>query len=188
MVKRQSALDCEYVEGSYPFNSKINISFKECSNLHLTQLACWPNTLNSAEDFFRKELNINISPNFNRGIVEKNFSLWRIEPFKWWILEKELNLPENLGTNLDMSYAFTSIRIYGDKATLLLNRHLPLDLRDKIFPDNSSASSAIHHVSVKLLKFSSNNFYLLIPRGFALSIWEMLLESSRQFGYEILPK
>ena len=70
MVKRQSALDCEYVEGSYPFNSKINISFKECSNLHLTQLACWPNTLNGAEDFFRKELNINISPNFNRGIVE----------------------------------------------------------------------------------------------------------------------
>jgi Sarcosine oxidase gamma subunit len=70
----------------------------------------------------------------------------------------------------------------------LLNRYLPIDLRESKFQQASSASSAIHHVSIKLLKFSNNNYYLFIPRGFALSIWEILLESSKQFGYEILER
>ena len=77
------------------------------------------------------------------------------------------------------------IKISGEKVRLLLNRHLPLDLRDNIFPINSSASSAIHHVSVKLFRINKNDYNLLIPRGFALSIWEILLESASQFGFEI---
>ena len=188
MPKRHSALDSNYIEGSYAYDNKINIIFKECINLHLTQLACWPNTISDTEYFFKKELSINNSPDFNQGIVDKEFSLWRMEPLKWWLMGKEFSLPEDLGTNLDISYAFTCISISGDNAALLLNRHLPLDLRDKIFLNNSSASSIIHHVSVKLLKFSVDNYYLLIPRGFALSIWEILLESSKQFGYKILQR
>ena len=53
------------------------------------------------------------------------------------------------------------------------------------FPIASSASSSIHHVSVKLLNISNNNYFLFIPRGFGLSIWEVLLETAKQFGYEI---
>ena len=77
------------------------------------------------------------------------------------------------------------IAIFPEKSEILLNRHLPLDLRLDNFPINSSASSAIHHVSVKLFKHNNNEFKLFIPRGFALSIWEILLESASQFGYEI---
>ena len=108
-----------------------------------------------------------------------------MEPSKWWLLGGTINLPENLGTSLELSHAFTSISIYGDKSDILLNRHLPLDLRLDNFPINSSASSAIHHVSVKLFRFSEKEFTLFIPRGFALSIWEILLETASQFGYEI---
>ena len=87
-----------------------------------------------------------------------------------------------------MSHAFTGIEIKGDSSTLFLNRHLPIDLRNKNFPDLSSASTAIHHVSIKLFKISSNNYCLYIPRGFALSIWEILLETADQFGYEVLDR
>ena len=79
----------------------------------------------------------------------------------------------------------TCISISGDNSTLLLNRHLPIDLRENKFPTASSASSSIHHVSIKLLKISNNNYLLYIPRGFGLSIWEILLETAKQFGYEI---
>ena len=85
-----------------------------------------------------------------------------------------------------MSHAFTAIEIVGTNTSLFLNRHLPIDLRSKNFPDMSSASSAIHHVSVKLFKLSTNKFCLYIPRGFALSIWDILLETADQFGYEVL--
>jgi len=57
-----------------------------------------------------------------------------------------------------------------------------------VFLENSSCSSAMHHVSIKLLKYSKNNYKFFIPRGFALSIWELLLESSMQFGYEVLER
>ena len=94
-------------------------------------------------------------------------------------------MPENIGTSLELSHAFTSIIINGEKSEILLNRHLPLDLRLDNFPINSSASSAIHHVSVKLFRHNNNEFKLFIRRGIALSIWEILLESASQFGYEI---
>ena len=84
--------------------------------------------------------------------------------------------------------SFTCISISGEDATLLLNRHLPLDLRSINFSECSSASSAIHHVSIKLLKYSDNNYHLFIPRGFGLSIWEILLETAKQFGYKILER
>ena len=188
MLKRYSALDSNYFSGKYSFKNNTFITFKECKNLNLQQIACWPNTLSKIEIFFQKELKINHLPNFNRGVFDTEFSIWRMEPLKWWILDNNLSVSEELGTSLDMSHAFTCINISGNKSSLLLNRHLPLDLREKIFLEASSASAAIHHVSIKLLKFSANNYYLFIPRGFALSIWEILLETSKQFGYEILKR
>ena len=188
MLKRYSALDSNYFSGKYSFENSTSIILKECNNLNLQQIACWSNTLSKIEIFFQKELKINHLPNFNRGIIENKFSIWRMEPLKWWILDNNISLPENLGTTLDMSHAFTCIHISGNKSSLLLNRHLPIDLRENVLPEGSSISSAIHHVSIKLLKFSVNNYYLLIPRGFALSIWEILLETSKQFGYEILER
>ena len=103
-------------------------------------------------------------------------------------MNKEIEVSEKIATILDISHAFTSIEIKGDNSTLFLNRHLPIDLRTKNFPNLSSASTAIHHVSVKLLKISSNIYCLYIPRGFALSIWEILLETADQFGYEVLDR
>ena len=185
MLKRYSALDSNYLPGSYPLDKKIRVIFQEIKSLNLQQLACWPNTLSETENFFKKELKENSSPSFNKGIIKEEYSLWRMEPFKWWLLKKELNFPNELGTNLDMSHSFTCISISGDHATLLLNRHLPIDLRENKFPIASSASSSIHHVSIKLLKISNNNYFLFIPRGFGLSIWEILLETAKQFGYEI---
>jgi len=188
MLKRNSSLDSIYLPGSYPNTNNITLTFKEDKNLFLKQLACWPNTLFETENFIKQELGLNNVPDFNKGFINEEISIWRIEPLKWWMLKKELNLPDELGTNLDLSQAFTCVSISGENSSLLLNRFLPIDLRDTMFPESSSASAAIHHVSIKLLKFSQNNYKLFIPRGFAVSIWEILIESSRQFGYEILER
>jgi len=188
MLSRDSSLDTFYKPGIFSTNDKVTIKFKEETNLNLKQIVCWPDTLTETKEFIKKNLNISEAPNFNKGFVNDKNSIWRIEPLKWWILKNVLKLPSELGTNLDLSHAFTSINIKGENASLLLNRFLPLDLRETVFEDNSSASSAIHHVSIKLLKFSKNNYQIFIPRGFAISTWEILLESSKQFGYEVLER
>jgi len=188
MLKRYSALDSNYKSGKYYIENSANIIFKEYNNLHLQQVACWPHTLSKMENFFQKEFNLDNSPSFNKGIIVKEFSLWRIEPLKWWILDKDIILSEDLGSSLDLSHSFSCFYISGKSTSLLLNRYLPIDLRESVFLQASSASSAIHHVSIKLFKLSINNYYLFVPRGFAMSIWEILTESSKQFGYEILER
>ena len=185
MLNRNSAITGKYNIGKYPFDDKIEIILFENYNLIIQQIAAWPDNISSIEKFFSDQLGSKKNLDFNRGEILKKNSLWRMEPSKWWLLDGTINLPENLGTSLELSHAFTSISIEGEKSDILLNRHLPLDLRLDNFPINSSASSAIHHVSVKLFRLSEKEFKLFIPRGFALSMWEILLETASQFGYEI---
>ena len=185
MLNRHSAIKQNYNVGKFPFNDDIGIFFSENYNLTIQQIAAWPEEILNVEKLFSDQVEIHQQIDFNQGVLMKNNSLWRMEPLKWWLLGSTINLPENLGTSLELSHAFTSIKVGGETSEILLNRHLPLDLRLENFPIHSSASSAIHHVSVKLFRLSAKEFNLFIPRGFALSIWEILLQSASQFGYEI---
>ena len=185
MLNRDSAIKQNYNVGKFPFYDNIGIIFSENSNLIIQQIAAWPEEILNVEKLFSDQVGIQQKIDFNQGQVRKNNSLWRMEPLKWWLIGSTINLPENLGTSLELSHAFTSIKVGGETSEILLNRHLPLDLRLENFPIYSSASSAIHHVSVKLFRLSAKEFNLFIPRGFALSIWEILLQSASQFGYEI---
>jgi len=185
MLNRDSAIKEKYEIGKYPFEENIQIIFSENDNLVIQQIAAWPDEISSIEKLFSDQLGAQQKIDFNRGEIIKNNSLWRMEPLKWWLIGSTIDLPEDLGTSLELSHAFTSIMIDGEKSEILLNRHLPLDLSLENFSINSSASSAIHHVSVKLFRLSEKEFRLFIPRGFALSIWEILLETASQFGYEI---
>ena len=188
MLNRNSAIKQNYNVGKFSFNGNTGIIFSENNNLSIQQIAAWPEEILNVEKLFSDQVGIQQQIDFNRGEVMKNNSLWRMEPLKWWLIGSTINLPENLGTSLELSHAFTLIKVGGEKSEILLNRHLPLDLRLENFPINSSASSAIHHVSVKLCRLSDKEFNLFIPRGFALSIWKILLESASQFGYEIKDK
>jgi len=185
MLNRKSAIIEKYNIGKYPFEDNIKIIFSENRNLTIQQIAAWPDEISNIEKLLSDQLGLQQNIDFNRGEILNNNSVWRMEPLKWWLIGRTIELPENIGTSLELSHAFTSIMINGEKSEILLNRHLPLDLRLDNFPINSSASSAIHHVSVKLFRHNNNEFKLFIPRGFALSIWEILLESASQFGYEI---
>ena len=73
-----------------------------------------------------------------------------------------------------------------EKNVQLLNnyRNTGIDLRENSFPLNSVASTAFHHCSVTLWR-SVEGYELFLPRAFALSLWEILVESASQFGYEI---
>ena len=185
MLNRNSAIIEKYNIGKYPFDDKIEIILSENRNLIIQQIVAWPDEISNIEKLLSDQLGLQQNIDFNRGEILNNNSVWRMEPSKWWLLGTSIEVPENLGTSLELSHAFTSISIDGDKSDILLNRHLPLDLRLDNFPINSSASSAIHHVSVKLFRIKEKEFRLFIPRGFALSIWEILLETASQFGYEI---
>ena len=185
MANRSSTLESNYPVGVNATNNETRLQLSEIKNLQLTQVAAWPNTINKVGSYIANHLNFNEYATPNKAIVNNSAVMMRIEPLKWWILGSKIPvLSSDDGTSLDLSHSFTHLEISGPSASLFLNRHLPLDLRDKCFPVNSVAASAIHHVSVKLWRADSA-YHLFIPRGFALSLWEIFLETSSQFGYEI---
>ena len=185
MVDRASALDRKYNIGKNPINHSIGIEFKKINNIKLNQVACWPNTFDKVGSLLAKHLNVSEYSKANKAIYNKSKVLLRIEPLKWWVLESDLPLLSTQdGTTLDLSHSFTQIKISGGDSKTFLNRFLPLDLRDFSFPINHCASSAIHHVSIKLWR-SNDEYNLFIPRGFALSLWELFIDTARQFGFEV---
>ena len=185
MVNRSSALESNYSVGHNPTNNESRLQLSEIKNLQLTQVAAWPESVNTVGSNIARHLNLDGYALPNKAIVNNSFIMMRIEPLKWWIIGSDIPaLSSDEGTSLDLSHSFTHLKISGPSDSLFLNRHLPIDLRDKYFPVNSVASSAIHHVSVKLWR-SDSGYHLFIPRGFALSLWEIFLETANQFGYEI---
>ena len=186
MVNRTSALITKYKIGSVKVDEKITLTFQEMRDLDIKQIAAWPSTIEIIDLKLSNFMNITNAPSFNRSISTNNNHILRIEPLKWWLIGKgKIEIESEGGTIIDLSHAFTCIQIKGDNVKNLINRHLPLDLREQSFPVNSIMSSAIHHVSVKVWRTDSG-YRLFIPRGFALSIWEILLKTASQFGYEIL--
>ena len=185
MAKRSSALVSNYLVGINATNDESRLQLSEIKNLQLTQVAAWPESINKVGSDIANHLNLNEYALPNKAIINNSVVMMRIEPLKWWIIGSDVPmLSSDEGTSLDLSHSLTHLEISGPSTSLFLNRHLPLDLREKNFPVNSVASSAIHHVSVKLWR-SDTGYHLFIPRGFALSLWEIFLKTASQFGYEI---
>jgi len=185
MAKRSSALESNYLVGINATNDESRLQLSEIKNLQLRQVAAWPESINKVGSDIANHLNLNEYALPNKAIINNSVVMMRIEPLKWWIIGSDVPmLSSDEGTSLDLSHSLTHLEISGPSASLFLNRHLPLDLREKNFPVNSVASSAIHHVSVKLWR-SDTGYHLFIPRGFALSLWEIFLKTASQFGYEI---
>ena len=185
MTNRSSALESNYLVGINAANNESRLQLSEIKNLQLTQVAAWPDSINKVGSNIANHLNFSEYAPPNKAIVNNSVVMMRIEPLKWWIIGSGVPaLSSDDGTSLDLSHSLTHLEISGPSTSLFLNRHLPIDLREKYFPVNLVASSAIHHVSVKLWR-SDSGYHLFIPRGFALSLWKIFLETASQFGYEI---
>ena len=185
MVNRTSALDNYFKTSKQLIEGKANLTFKRKVDLQIMQIAAWPETVSRVETIISKHLNIPSIPHANNAFENQSVIVMKIEPLKWWILGSDIPLfSTEEGTTLNLSHSYANIEISGPSSKIFLNRFLPLDLRDNSFKVNDVASSAIHHVSVKLLR-SQNSYHLFIPRGFALSLWKTFIESAKQFGYEI---
>ena len=185
MVKRISALNKYYQKGVFGKKDTTGVILSEIKNLILYQVAAWPETLNQVGNKLAKSCNLKEYPSVNKAESNSHISILRKEPLKWWIIGNKLaDLSSEEGSIIDLSHSQTHIRISGNDSISLLNRHLPIDLRETFFPLNSVASTGFHHCSVALWR-SKNGYELFLPRAFALSLWEVLLESAGQFGYEI---
>lgn len=186
MVDRISALDGHYHSGRFGTDGDTGVCLQLIRDLQLQQVAAWPDTIRKAADAAAKAAGADEAPAPGSAINGERGAILRIEPLKWWLVGVDsLQIDPEQGATLDLSHSRTQIRITGPKSTALLNRLLPVDLRNANFREGAVASSAMHHVGVTLWR-STTGYELFIPRGFALSSWEILFDSALQFGVEVV--
>lgn len=185
MAERISALAGHVIPGRFGRDGETGVTLREVPNLALVQVAAWPDTLAATGAKVAGAIGVTDAPGPGRSVVGKGCVALRIEPLKFWLLGTDaLVLGVADGAVLDLSHSRTHVRISGPHAATLLNRHLPLDLRDLSFPEGAVASTAFDHVGVTLWR-SRDGFELFLPRGFALSLWQTLLLGAAQFGCQV---
>lgn len=172
--KRVSALAGHYRTSRFEVEGECGVMLTEVRDLCLHQMAAWPDTLGEVGQLAAAQAET------------EQGDLLRVEPLKWWLVGcSAVELTAEQGAVLDLSHSRVQIRVSGERAADLLNRFLPLDLREAAFPVGSVASTGFHHVGVTLWR-SDAGYELFLPRGFALSLWELLRESAVQFGVEVV--
>lgn len=185
MVDRVSALAGHKQPGAQGDPNRTGVVIREVTDLVLHQVAVWPQSIDAVGQQLAEQVGVGAVARPCCAVAGAQGAMLRIEPMKWWLVG--VAAPEfdaEQAVTLDLSHSRTRLCVSGDDAAAFLNRHFPLDLRETAFPVGSVASSAMHHVGVTLWH-SADGFELFIPRGFALSLWEGLVESAQQFGVEI---
>lgn len=180
-VVRESALQGHMHSGQYGI-AGAGVVIGEVRDLTLWQLAAWPDTIESVAAKAAQDIGLAAPPGFSQATGDSKKAMLRIEPLKYWLFGVEASSESSeQSVVLDLSHSRTHLRLSGDDASSVLNSFLPLDLREQSFPVNWVASSAMHHVGVTLWR-SEKGYELFVPRGFAVSIWELLYETSLQYG------
>ena len=189
MVERLSALaghDHTGKSGRLDEQGNAAVCLQNIQGLVLYQVAAWPDSCRMVSELIAKTAGCPQEPEPDQAATGSHAVAMRIEPLKWWLYGVTAPIIDvEQGVTLDLSHSRTHIRVSGSAAATLLNRHLPLDLREAAFPVGSVASSVMHHAGVTLWH-SDKGYELLMPRGFALSLWQGLLASAEQFGVEVV--
>jgi methylglutamate dehydrogenase subunit D len=185
MVDRVSALAGHNQPGHQGDPGKTGVILRESPDLVLHQVAAWPESMDAVGNKLAQLIGAKTVAGPGKSVSGDNGAMLRIEPMKWWLVGVVAPaFDAEQAVTLDLSHSRIRLCVSGDDAAEFLNRHMPLDLRETSFPMDAVASSATHHVGVTLWR-SADGYELFIPRGFALSLWEGLVESAQQFGVDI---
>lgn len=182
LATRASALDGHVPSGHIGEPGGVGVEFEIVRDPQLWQLAFWSDSAAAVSTAIALRAGVQAMPRPGRALVSDVAAVLRVEPLKCWLIGCEPpELESAVGAYVDLSHARVLIRVKGEHAATLLMRHLPINLSGKAFAVGSVASSAIHHVGVTVWR-AEQDYAVFVPRGFALSIWGLLLESVAQFG------
>jgi sarcosine oxidase subunit gamma len=115
-------------------------------------------------------------------------------PGRWLIVEPESrDLPSLLTDHCssdvaaitDLSHARAALRVEGPKTRALLSKLCTLDVDPAVFSVGTCAQSQFGHIGVLLYCRAEDGFDVFVPRGFAVSAWETIIDAALEFGCRV---
>jgi methylglutamate dehydrogenase subunit D len=194
VLKSRSALESYRAQpGVDSAAGRRAVRLGEVGDTRLLQLGVYPGGLARVAAGVLSILGGPLPDSSVRAAAAADHLVMRIAPDQYWVLGGESGLgarlrsaiPADGGCVTSLDGARTRLLIEGPAARALLGRLLAIDLDPKVFPVHGFAQTGIHHVAGLLLRASEDRYELFVPRTFAASTWEVLLDAARSFGYEI---
>jgi heterotetrameric sarcosine oxidase gamma subunit len=118
-----------------------------------------------------------------------------IAPRRWWLVENQEHAaaPAPLAAALegraaltDLSHARTVVRLAGRAGRSVLAKLVRIDLHPRAFPSGRVAQTALGQVPALIHAFGDgSSFDLYLPRSFAASAVESLIDAALEFGVAV---
>lgn len=183
------------VERSFPFAAEVTgdragVRLSALPPGSIWQIACWPETHDEVRDALARALGCAAPPPGRVARGPDGRLLVRVEPLKWWVFGPDgadcpLRPEPGQGAWLDMSHDQAGVIVTGKNAAELLKRLIPIDLRERSFPDLSHATTLAHHMITRVLRQDENDvpsYRVLVMRSYADELRQLLGHHLAHFG------
>lgn len=198
LLPSRSALAEIYREGALGVaGDAAGVVLSERPPLAILQLASWPGSVAAVRARVRDALALDLPdiPNMVASTPEVA-ALW-LGPERWLIvapgnartqLVKALGkvVTPDIAALAELSDARTVIRLAGPRARELLAKGCELDLHPRSFVVGRCAQTILAHVATLIhLIDPSPSFDLYLPRSYAVTFWEWLVDSASELGVRV---
>ena len=115
-------------------------------------------------------------------------------PGRWLVIEPESrdlasllahDCPADIAAITDLGHARTALRVEGRNVRDLLAKLSTLDLDPVAFPAGTCAQTQFGHIGVLLYCRVQDGFDVFLPRSFAVSAWESIIDAALEFGCRV---
>lgn len=195
MAEIRSALASVYEPGRKGAGSgDAPVSITEITGRDVVQLAAWPDTVGAVASKAAKPVGVALPSDTRTAASKGKTVVFKTAPEKFLIV---CLLKADMGKTLssafkaeqavvtELGHSRTILRVSGPAARDVLARGLPVDLDPNVFARGAFAQSGIHGVSALCHRSGPDQFDLIVPRNFAVVIYEWLEETTAQFGYVV---
>ncbi|MEM7441793.1 MAG: hypothetical protein AAF414_00540 [Pseudomonadota bacterium] len=173
-----------------PSGAKLILSQQTLTSLW--QIAGWGDFAQAAESTL-DELGLSGLGDYRAVRSSSAVQCYRIAPDKMWLRDCDTEFlttaitkaPAGRLTSLDLSHSRVVIGISGVGSSELLAKLMSIDLSLSSFPADSFAQTGIHHVAVMIHRLAEDQFELLVPVTWAVSVWDWTCLHAEPMGYRV---
>lgn len=170
------------------------VTMAEVTGRDLVQVGAWPETVTAVAGELAGMLGFPAPAPRGPAVRAGDRTAFFVGPDKIWVTA---SYADTLGAKLgklwptskavitELGHSRTIIRVSGPCARDLIARFLAVDLDPAVFPAGRVTAAGLHGLGVTLHHVSDGTYDLYLPRTFALSLFEGIVEVAEQWGVEV---
>jgi sarcosine oxidase subunit gamma len=162
----------------------------EIRGWHLAHLTAWRATRGEFTGCLAAAFGTGLPEPLYRGITHGTTRIVRLTRDQYWwvgtaaagLAQLRSAVPAAYGALTDLTDARVRLGVSGSAARELLAAGVALDLHPAAFVIGQSAQTGLHHTGIFLERVAADAYELFIPRTFAATIWEFLVDAALPHG------